>query len=512
MVLGAFVAYAVLAFYIYRPLSPRPFDMIDFSEFLPILRAHDSFWARLAALVDYYANHGRFNLLVYVSLSLKWSLFGASEVGWQLTRAVQMLVLTAASYALLRRLNVGTAGALLAAGFFVVSAPAARAWIRLTMAEPFGTTVLVSAAICATYYQRSTRWPRLAVVIALLVALLLLAKEMFIATVPFIMFISWCRRADGHFGRPQRTRRNLVLLAVVTLATGLALVPVLIVAMRASSGAYVSAYGSFAAEPFDVFRLALFTVIPFVIVDDPMPAGLAVAGVCYFGLLAIGLRLFANVPRGRSDLRAILAIGLVHPLLGATAYLPWPVYHWFYSVPFLVGPAALVGAGVSGVERVVPRQRLIAYAAVLFLLATMASESIRFSRRSEATQVAIAAAIDAVSAIPERDSAFVAVAGLPVQAWQGFGQTLARHAAALGRPIPATFNVSCANARQRARHVGERNILLVFSTECPREGSPTMTMSRPFEWFDWGRAEWRRDSISFAVFSENTIDGNRHPK
>jgi hypothetical protein len=496
----SFLGYTALALYMYRPFVGRPFDMVDFSEFLPILRAHDSFWPRFIGLVQYYVNHGRLNVLAYFLLALKWSLFGANEVAWQVARAAQMLVLTVATYALLRRLNIGSVGAVMGAGLMVVSAPAARAWIRLTMGEPFGATVIILAAVCGTYFQASVRWRRLALSIGVLVALALLLKEMLVAAVPLILFIAWCRLPDGRFGWPGWSRRNIVLLAAVALTAAAVLLPILVLAMRASASAYVSAYGSLAAGPLDLLRLELFTLIPFVALDDPMPFGLVLADLCYFGLLMIGLRLFAESTQSRAYFRAILLIGLVHPLIGAAVYLPWPAYQWFYSVPFLIGPAALFGAAVMGVERGAPRGRVLTYAACGCVLASMASDSLRFSRRSEAYQSLVHAAIDVAAELPGRDSVLVAAREIPREPWQAFGQTLARYGNATDRPFPTTLDVSCETARHRAQNPGARNVLLVFSSHCPYSGSPQVVIRREFDWIDWGHGEWRRDSISVAAF------------
>ena len=498
--LAGFLGYVVLALYMYRPFVSRPFDMVDFSEFLPILRANESFRSRFVGMVDYYASHGRLNVVVYFFLALKWSLFGANVVAWQVARAAQMLVLTLATYALLRRLNIQSTGAALGAGLMVVSAPAARAWIRLTMAEPLGATAIVVAAICGTFYQASTRWVRLAAVISALVALTLLTKEMLIAAVPLVLFLSWCRLPDGRFGWPSASPRNVGLLVVVLLATAVAVLPIAVVAVRAAASAYVSAYGSLPAGPLDLLRLELFTLIPFVALGDPMPLGLVLADLCYFGLLMIGLRLFAESQENQGCFRAILLIGLVHPLIGATVYLPWPAYQWFYSVPFLIGPAVLLGAAVMGVERVARRWRVIAYAACGCVLASMASDSLRFSRRSEAYQSLVHAAVDVVADLPGRDSVLVAAREIPKDAWQAFGQTLARYGNATDRPFPTTLDVSCETARRRAQNPGERNVLLVFSSHCPFAGSPQVVIRREFDWLDSGHGTWRRDSISVAAF------------
>jgi hypothetical protein len=123
----ALAAYAMLAAYMYRPDSARPFDMVDFSEFLSILQSHDSLASRFVGLTDYYRQQGRLNPIVHLFIAVKWSLFGNDTTAWQLVRAAQMVGLTAMTIALLHRLRLGLAGAVIGGGLMVVSAPAANA-------------------------------------------------------------------------------------------------------------------------------------------------------------------------------------------------------------------------------------------------------------------------------------------------------------------------------------------------------------------------------------------------
>ncbi|HEU5357701.1 MAG TPA: hypothetical protein VFU45_01180, partial [Gemmatimonadales bacterium] len=84
-------AAAVLALLLYRPWEGRPFAILDFSEFLPLLKGQGGFVARLGALVHYYLfEHGRLNLASYVALSAKWTVLGAEPTRWQWARFVEM--------------------------------------------------------------------------------------------------------------------------------------------------------------------------------------------------------------------------------------------------------------------------------------------------------------------------------------------------------------------------------------------------------------------------------------
>ena len=507
----ALAAYAMLAAYVYRPDSARPFDMVDFSEFLSILQSHDSLASRFVGLTDYYRQQGRLNPIVHLFIAVKWSLFGNDTTAWQLVRAAQMVGLTAMTIALLRRLRLGLAGAVIGGGLMVVSAPAANACVRLTMAEPLATAMLMAATLIGTYYQGARRWRRLEWWIVTLAALTILAKEMLVAAVPLVLLVAWCVGPDGRFQRPGMSRRNKELFAVTAVVSTLILIPVGVVAMRAPAGAYVSAYGSVGAGPLDLLRIELLTLIPFVPLDNPMPPGLVAAELCYFGLIALGLKLYSLTGESRWHVRAIIGIGFGLPLLGAMVYVPWSVYQWFYSVPFLLGPSILLAAAVKGVEEMAPRWRLLAYVASACVLANMASASSHFARRAEASQFLIDAAADAVTNVTGIDSVLVGAREIPAQAWQGFGQTFARYAKATGREFPPTTDVSCADAARRIRGPMERRAVVLFSNHCPLNGSPTRVISRSFSWLDWGWMASRHDSITVGVFTSLSSLTSGHP-
>ncbi len=501
VMIAGLVCFASLAGYVYRPYVARPFDMVDFSEFLPILRTHSSLGSRLVAMIRYYAEQGRLNPVVVLFIATKWTAFGDHTAAWQMLRAGQMLALTGLTYALLRRLQISVAGALAGAALLVVSAPAARGWVRLTMAEPFGMTAIVAATLIGTYYQSSVRWRRLAIAMIGLMAVTLLTKELLVAAVPVVLFISWCRTPDGWIGRPQLSRRNIELLALTSFMAITALLPSVLVALRASPDAYVASYGSGSVGPLDLLRLELFTLIPFVPIGDPTPPGVMIAGLSYFALLAVGLKLFASTSPSRWHTWSIFGVGFVYPLLGAAIYLPWPAYQWFYSLPYLLGPAALIGAAITGIERAAPGWRAVAYGGAACVFANMTSDAALLARRAEASQFLASTTADVVSQTPTLDSAFVAAREIPRQSWQGFGQTLARYARGTGRSFPPTVDITCDEAGRRMGRVGERSILIVFSTHCPISDSGATRLSRSFEWPDWGNGAIRHDSISVAIFT-----------
>src|SRR5262245_24793317 len=76
-----------LACFLYQPTRHRPFDILDFSEFLPILTTHHSLPDQFVALCRYYLHdQGRTNVLPYAAITLKWGLFRDDVVAWQVLR------------------------------------------------------------------------------------------------------------------------------------------------------------------------------------------------------------------------------------------------------------------------------------------------------------------------------------------------------------------------------------------------------------------------------------------
>jgi len=192
----------LIAALVYVPWTNAPFDILDFSEFLPFLHQHDSLWGRFEAFVAYYASRGRLNLLSYLFITGKWSLFGDSAVGWQFARFGEMCIIVLAVYLFLRRLDLDRWGSAFGASLFVVAQSASPAWIRLTMGEPLGLLAIVCASLLATWYQGTSRWRAIGVMIAALLTASMLAKEMLVALVPFVLLLACSRNTHGDFEKP----------------------------------------------------------------------------------------------------------------------------------------------------------------------------------------------------------------------------------------------------------------------------------------------------------------------
>lgn len=68
------LVWSLLAVLIYSPFDRQPLDSVDFSEFLPLLRASDSIVGRWSALTEYFASRSRTSVSAYGFIALNYEL------------------------------------------------------------------------------------------------------------------------------------------------------------------------------------------------------------------------------------------------------------------------------------------------------------------------------------------------------------------------------------------------------------------------------------------------------
>ncbi|MGH7561788.1 MAG: phospholipid carrier-dependent glycosyltransferase, partial [Gemmatimonadales bacterium] len=233
---GPWIALALLgglAIWLYEPWRSRPFDILDFSDFLGRLAGGSGFLDRLGELTAFYREqHGRFNVVSYAGLAAKWEIFGASPLAWQLFRAAQLLTAAGLTYLLLRRLSAGATGAVLGAGLVLFSYSSSHAWVRLTLGEPLGLLCVLLASLLAVQSRTDREWRVLAIASGLLVGIAILAKEMLVAWAPIVAYLGCVVDEKGRLGAlgaPDRQGRWV--LASVGIATAAASIPVIVAVM-----------------------------------------------------------------------------------------------------------------------------------------------------------------------------------------------------------------------------------------------------------------------------------------
>lgn len=498
-----------LAGFLYQPWRRVPFDIVDYSEFLPLLLQHHTMAGRLGAFTEYYGSQGRLNLLSYLLLIGKWMGFGWNTVGWQVARFAQMAGVVAGVYFLLRRLTAGRWGPAAGAALFITAGTAAPAWIRLTMGEPLGLVFLLGAAGIAVQYQTTRRWRLSGVMIGLLVAAALLTKEMLVGAAPFLLLLAWCFVAPGRLAMPRRSERNVWVLATTAAAGAAVLVPVAMVGLNVSSDAYSAQYGAASMSIGRLIDLLTRMVLPARASYAPYLRPLLLpANVIFLGIVLVGWRVGLREPATRAHRMALGAIALSLPVVGAVLYLPWPQFNDFYGLPFLLGPALLLAMAVSFIENGMPRGRWIMYAGCLGLLATTAAFAQYAARAAMARREVNREVVTAIVERPGLDSVVVAMPYLTTQRWQGTGPTLGRYAAALspGVAVPSVSDALCRETLPLFQRGGGRAMLVSYADGCGSFPRPTSSTRRYFTYIYWPTLSLRVDSVRVDLL---TASGGR---
>jgi hypothetical protein len=430
------------AFLVYAPWSAAPLTALDFSEFIPLLRAGHGFFGRILVMAPYYAHHGRASYVTYAWISLNWSLFGDWAMGWDLMRALLMSGVTVLAWVFLRRLGCSVAGATAGAALLVFATPAQSAWTRLT-AEPLSLAALLGAALLALGYRQARDWPGRAVAMATLLLIAILAKEVLAVLALPLLILALCWQ-HGTLRRPRIDRRGIVLAALLTAVVAAVGVLAVVVLRGASSQGYAQAYvsgqrGSL-AEKLGLILLPLTLTLQ---------AQARVAALL-LGLVAVGgWALLLRASRGRTARLAGLGVALLVPLLGALVYLPWARSEPFYGYPFLVGGAVVLGTAVTALQR--RASPLVVALPLLAAFALCAADGAMHADLVLAKRRVNGAFARALGTLPPGDTVFMALpaAAEPAQRWQGPGPTLRRYAIATGlatAAAPPVVDLSCEDA------------------------------------------------------------------
>jgi hypothetical protein len=482
---------------IYRPDRPRPFDILDFGEFVPLLKQADGWWSQFTALLDYNASQsGRANVVQIAAAVSRWRWFGDWTPGWQLTQAAAMGIVVAQSFVLLRRLGTTALAAAIGASIFLFAPAAARGFVRLTMGEPIGMIFVLGLSLRAIGFQERERWTRDVWWFAAGSALVILTKELMAPTLVLPVWLA-LTTSDGSMSRPLWSRRNVVLVGTVAIASLATLIPLAIVYLTASSTAFSSAYGSSAQSAAGMIAIWIATLVPFDLVPRQPSAMWAGAVVAFIGLLASGWWIaFHDAGEGRRSKRLFTA-AVLFPVLGVLSYAPWPAFEERYSFPYLVGPIVLVAFAVSHLQRTSRTGAAVALTCALVIGAIGLSGAAAHASRADAVQRAADQLVVAVNA-QGADSVFVGTRTLAVPAWIGLGPTLSRLAAATDRPWPPTRDVRCGDidslVASRARAA-----VIAFATHCPLGTWSSMRITTVHRFIDWSRWRVASDSVQVGI-------------
>lgn len=280
------------------------------------------------------------------------------------------------------------------------------------------------------------------------------------------------------------------------------LVPVAVVALRASAGAYASDYGT--GSP-SLDRLLHSIVVILFPASGPLGSHLSLAHL-FANLLFLALTI-AGVTLARTDSgltrlwSSLGASALVLVAVGALMYLPWPYFQSFYGLPFLLAPALLMALAITSIERIRPSWRWAAYAACVAIFVQGASYAAHDSRSAIAARKMNRVLIGALATQPSADSIVVAMRYLPSQSWQGLGPTLGRYAKAVlpDQRIPDISDALCPATLPMLRQGVGNAILVTYSSQCGAFPMPARTLRYYYTYLQWPTLTPRRDSLVVGI-------------
>ena len=486
--------------------------MLDFGEFVPLLKATQGWWAQLAVVVDYnLTQHGRVNMVQVIAAVLKWRVFGNWTPGWQLAQAATMSGVIVLSLLLLRRLGATAFGAAVGASIFLFAPAAAPGWIRVTMAEPIAMIAVLALALRATRFQQRARWSRDVWWFALGTLFVLQTKELMAPALLIPLTLALSTQPDGSPSRPHWSRRNVILVVAVGIATIATLIPLAFIYLNASSNAFASQYGSGSQSFGGLIVIWLSTLVPFVVVPGRPSVMWAGAVAAFIGILASGWWIAFHDPADRSSARRIFAVSIAFPVLGALSYAPWPMYEERYSFPYLLGTCVLLGMSASYLQRRTKSGILAGCSAWAVMFAFGLGNAAAQASRADAAQRTVDRVVHTVAAQPGIDSIFVGTIGETTPAWIGIGPTLFRLAKATDRPWRPTRDVRCADI-ERLRGSRLRVAFVAFASSCGEVASPTFRLTANHRFIDWTTWRVRSDSVqAYIIIPETSISGRGQP-
>jgi hypothetical protein len=503
----------VLALALYRPWEARPFDVLDFSEFLPLLSGDRSIGRSFGALSHYYVrDQGRLNVIGYAGVAMKWALFGADPAGWQFGRFALMCGVVVGMFMLLRVLGASLRAAAAGSALFIVGPVAAPAWVRLTMGEPLGVAFLVGAALVACRYQQSSHWRPAGVVIAALCACALLCKELLGYALPLVLMLAWCHTGGGRFAWPRASSRNLWVAGWVAAGAVVIAAVVLAVAANAASGSIASDYGHVELSLIQYVYSLCIVLIPV----WPLLYGwslngayayLAVAGA-YLIVLQVGLGLVRRT-MGGAQFAMLLTMGLSSTLLGTLLYVPWPYFLAFYGLPMLIGTALLLAWSLTAIERSAGWKVWLAYGVVVVLLLNGAVESHRHARQAWARQRVNYELARVLPHEADVGAIYFAASNRTAQPWMGAGPTLRRYSLAIGAAaLPPAADVPCDTVAAWTARELSRAMVISNLHGCGPLREANYRFRSHFRYWEWPLLRSRRDSAGADVLLPKPEDAS----
>lgn len=451
----------LLALLIYTPWARVPFPMLDYSEFLPLLRRSNSFMDGLGNLVSYYRSHGRTSYLAYVQLAANWAAFGARPVAWNMMIFLYMFAAVAAAWLVLVRSGHGYLTATAAASLLIVATPAIPGWLRPS-GEPLAVLFFCCALVLAQSYSAARHWRIRCMLLLLSLLAIGLSKDLLtpIAAVPVMVACFW----DDGFRWPRPAPRNVVLLGGAALIAVALAVMVVSAQLERAPNAYTSGYRLANVSPEWVVTVFLLMLLPatsaFTI--PQMVANLALLTAC-----VLGWTVRWQQPPGRSRLiRLVSMLGFV--LLGALLYAPVAWFSPLYGLPFFLGTVALLAGALAGATQGPHAVRWLLRATAAIAMVIAAGVAFNQSRFEVAERRLDGRLSHVLRSVPNVDSVLIAVPAVNPWRWAQQSAVLVRYAHDRGDLASATVgtrDIACASLHADSLP-GGRVLLINLREKC----------------------------------------------
>jgi hypothetical protein len=485
----ATIALLVMAYALYEPLDPRPFDYVDFPENVLLLRSLNGFAERYGALVRTYLEHGRWSPITLAAIAGQWSLFEWWTPGWQVFRFVVMAVAVVLAQRLSRRLGLTVIGAFAAAMLLVASPAAIPGWTRLSSAEPLGMLFLLIG--CHLALRPRTRATSVSFALALL-GVMWTKEIMAVAfALPLLLFLLV---GEDALPKARWTRARSAWLLPAAFAFVLGSIPVLWTWLSAPAGSFASRYARRSVSLGDVAGGSLAALLPFSPVPFGSASALLVVVAAFLLLVLAGWRkaLFPGTAREQRRLLLILALGI--PVLGAVIYSPWPFYLLLYALPFMIAGSLLFGQATSSLFSEGGRDRIIGAICLTIVLTFSVMQAANEASRTRALHRVVAESVVRVSAMRDVDSVLVEVAAAQFDSSGNFGPRFKTYARMLGLEWPNVRDVRCSDSSRSSDHV----MLLSINLMCPPHSLTSPAIVRRHNRFDWPNPWPRIDSVTVS--------------
>ncbi len=486
---------------LYRPWVSAPFDILDFSEFIPRLATAQSPADGFGRLFEYYLGHGRVNPVVYFATVVKWAVFEDWTPGWQGVRVLLFMFVVREAYLLYRKLGATWRGAALASAVFFVAPTASPGWVRLSVAEPLGVLFVLRASNLAIDARGGTASRSASLQMAALVLLLGLTKEMMLACLIIPAALYWWPVPAAE-RRSMAQRLRVLMPAVVTASVTSAIV--IWGYLQRDSTAYASEYGTTGSAPWEIIPPWLFSFFPY----DPFigSAGVlfTVLTIGYVCVLAVGWHLhfrMSGAERSRES-KAWLILALLFPALIALEYLPWPDFNRFYYLPALITLGGLIAIAASGLDRAGGRARWSTAAVLIACFAAGAAQTRAASDRAIVFRSVNAVLMRYLGSVSGVDTFYV---GASAPGWKGLAETLRRYGPVVGVQLPPFAASECEEGEAAALDPSRAVGYIGFASLCTIPASATRTLSKSYPRFDLASLRLVPDSFRVDVIVRPSV-------